>query len=213
MLNRFKENIKASRYWLLCGESTSDRRIPLTKGELCTKCFHRWNSLIPGACERSGTTEMTWCQSLKGSCMSRVKSVAGLANNITDSYIVWLHVIWVQMDPRMATSDPSKKRDYVAKLRRTLEMQDETEDVVVLVGWGIATYHIDGSMQKRHNSIANALELRLSRINQSTCSRNWSVFIEKIICKCLVGCHHLGLSRVKLKSIFIRLRHQMETFS
>ena len=32
--------------------------------------------------------------------MSGVKSEASLANNITDSYIVWL---WVQTDPRMTT--------------------------------------------------------------------------------------------------------------
>ena len=64
-------------------------------------------------------------------------------------------------------SDPLREWDYFAKLRRTLQMQNKTEDVVVvvLVGLGTDTYHIDGSMQKRHNSIANALELRLSRIN------------------------------------------------
>ena len=36
---QIKENIKASRYWPLCGEFTGDRCIPHTKGQWRGKCF------------------------------------------------------------------------------------------------------------------------------------------------------------------------------
>ena len=37
---QIKESIKACRHWPLWGQSTSDRRIPLTKGQWHGKCFH-----------------------------------------------------------------------------------------------------------------------------------------------------------------------------
>ena len=45
LLNRLfwrtpKKKIKLPRHWTLSGESTSDRWIPLTKGQLQGKCFH-----------------------------------------------------------------------------------------------------------------------------------------------------------------------------
>ena len=49
LLNRLfkaqiKENIKALCHWPLWGEFTSDRWIPLTKGQLRGKCFHLMTS-------------------------------------------------------------------------------------------------------------------------------------------------------------------------
>ena len=45
-----KENINIPRDWPLCGESTGDRWIPLTKGQSRGKCFHlmtsSWNGVI-----------------------------------------------------------------------------------------------------------------------------------------------------------------------
>ena len=45
-----KQNIKFPRDWPLCGESTDDRWIPLTKGQSRGKCFHlmtsSWNGVI-----------------------------------------------------------------------------------------------------------------------------------------------------------------------
>ena len=40
-----KENFKAPRHWLLCGEFTGDRWIPRTNGQLRGKCFHLMTSL------------------------------------------------------------------------------------------------------------------------------------------------------------------------
>ena len=41
---QIKENIKAQRYWPLCGEFTGDRLIPRTNGQLRRKCFHKMTS-------------------------------------------------------------------------------------------------------------------------------------------------------------------------
>ena len=41
---RIKENIKAPRYWPLCGEFTDDRWIPRTNGQWRGKCFHLMTS-------------------------------------------------------------------------------------------------------------------------------------------------------------------------
>ena len=53
---QIKENIKAPRYWPLCGEFTGDRWIPHTKGQKHGKCFHLMTSswthllLVPHIC-------------------------------------------------------------------------------------------------------------------------------------------------------------------
>ena len=39
-----EDNIKAPRHWLLWGESTDDRWVPLTKSQWCRKCFHLMTS-------------------------------------------------------------------------------------------------------------------------------------------------------------------------
>ena len=41
---QIKENVKAPRYWPLCGEFTGDRWIPRTNGQLRGKCFHLMTS-------------------------------------------------------------------------------------------------------------------------------------------------------------------------
>ena len=41
---QIKENIKAPRHWLLCGEFTGDRWIPRANGQLRGKCFRLMTS-------------------------------------------------------------------------------------------------------------------------------------------------------------------------
>ena len=44
---QIKEDIKAPRYWPLCGEFTGDRWISRTKGQKRGKCFHLMTSSCP----------------------------------------------------------------------------------------------------------------------------------------------------------------------
>ena len=57
---QIKESTKASRHWPLRGESTSDRWIPLTKGQQRGKCFHLitslWVTFIFARCQHSNKT-------------------------------------------------------------------------------------------------------------------------------------------------------------
>ena len=55
---QINENIKAPRHWLLWGEFTADRWIPLTKGQWRGKCFH----LMTSSCmvRKSWDKVMTW---------------------------------------------------------------------------------------------------------------------------------------------------------
>ena len=88
------ENIKVSRHWPLCGEFTSDRWIPHTKGQWCRKCFHLMTSswrinILSISCEIA----LRWWPVTIGSDVGMVPSGnKPLPDPMTQIYVtIWHH--------------------------------------------------------------------------------------------------------------------------
>ena len=72
---QIKENIKALRHWPLWGESTGDRWIPFTKGQLRWKCFH----LIASSWRKRWW--YGWCEM----CINRLMNICCLSSLVSSS--------------------------------------------------------------------------------------------------------------------------------
>ena len=79
---RIKKNTKAPRHWPLWGESTGDRWIPLTKGQLGGKCFR----LMTSSCINGDVHHEHMAFSLTGLGLSIVNSTHVYCRTSTELY-------------------------------------------------------------------------------------------------------------------------------